>query len=103
MSWQDALDAFEASVRAVEVALASGDWADWVEQGPAGAVGEPPTAQDRERFGDLQGRADRAISQLGLAMAQTVEDLRGIERRRAATRGYLMSQVSRMPEPSCSA
>lgn len=103
MSWQDALDAFEASVHAVEAALARGEWADWVDPGQLRSSGEAPSAQDRDRFSDLQGRADRCMSQLGLAMAQTVEDLRGIQRRRAATRGYLMSQVSRMPEPSCSA
>ena len=100
MSWQDALDAFEASVATVEVALDRGVWTGWRQPEAPAPGDDPASAADRERFADLQRRSERCVCRLEAAMAQAVEKLRAIEHRRSATRGYLMSQLSRMPESS---
>jgi hypothetical protein len=93
MTWDEALDAFEASLSEVERALDQGAWTGW--RGPQGlpTVREVPTAAHEARLQELQMRCERSLIRLRAGLAEVVAQHAALDRRRQATRSYLGSQV----------
>lgn len=99
MTWEQALDSFEASIAQVEIMVGRGSWTEAPRLGTLSlAVGIPDAAQSA-RAAELQARCRRCTAAVQAAMEGTIQELRTLEHRRAAARGYLMSQVLRIAKP----
>lgn len=89
-SWQQLLDAYEATIAAVEDALAR-DGVDLAVVGftpPVQPPATPPTPAEVTRLEALQVRARRCGQQLQTTMAETAEDLDTSRRISHAARSY---------------
>lgn len=88
-SWTALLDEYEATIAALEAAVATGaDPAVTPWRAPATVPTRTPTAEERERFAALQARAARCVDLLRAALDETGSGIETVRRTGAAARAY---------------
>lgn len=88
-TWSELLDAYEATVAAIEAADVAGEGPVLPSWTPPGeSLRTPATTDERERFAALQARAAVCDDQLRTAMAEAGTGLATVRRTGAAARAY---------------